>query len=68
MAPIRGEADREGRRSSELEAAITALPAQFRDTLVLRDIQRPDYREIAAVTPGPGWNRHVSRLRARVSA
>jgi RNA polymerase sigma-70 factor, ECF subfamily len=36
-----------------LEAAITALPPQFRDTLVLRDIQGLDYREIAAVTEVP---------------
>jgi RNA polymerase sigma factor (sigma-70 family) len=39
--------------AARLEAAITALPAQFRDTLVLRDIQGLDYREIAAVTEVP---------------
>ena len=39
--------------AARLEAAITALPPQFRDTLVLRDIQGLDYREIAAVTEVP---------------
>ena len=39
--------------AAKLEAAITALPPQFRDTLVLRDIQGLDYREIAAVTEVP---------------
>ena len=36
-----------------LEAAIAALPTVFRETLVLRDIQGLDYREIAAVTEVP---------------
>jgi RNA polymerase sigma factor (sigma-70 family) len=36
-----------------LEAAIAALPEQFRETLVLRDIQGLDYREIAQVTDVP---------------
>jgi RNA polymerase sigma-70 factor (ECF subfamily) len=36
-----------------LEAAIAALPDQFRETLVLRDIQGFDYREIAQVTEVP---------------
>jgi RNA polymerase sigma factor (sigma-70 family) len=39
--------------AARLEAAIKALPPQFRDTLVLRDIQGLDYREIAAVTEVP---------------
>jgi RNA polymerase sigma factor (sigma-70 family) len=39
--------------AARLEAAITTLPPQFRDTLVLRDIQGLDYREIAAVTEVP---------------
>lgn len=39
--------------AARLEAAIAALPPQFRDTLVLRDIQGLDYREIAAVTEVP---------------
>ena len=39
--------------AAKLEAAITALPPQFRDTLVLRDVQGLDYREIAAVTEVP---------------
>jgi RNA polymerase sigma-70 factor (ECF subfamily) len=36
-----------------LEAAIAALPAPFRETLVLRDIQGLSYREIAEVTRVP---------------
>jgi RNA polymerase sigma-70 factor (ECF subfamily) len=36
-----------------LEAAITDLPVLFRETLVLRDVQGLDYREIAEVTKVP---------------
>jgi RNA polymerase sigma factor (sigma-70 family) len=39
--------------SKQLEAAIAALPAAFRETLVLRDLQGLSYREIAAVTQVP---------------
>jgi RNA polymerase sigma factor (sigma-70 family) len=38
---------------ARLEAAIAALPAPFRETLVLRDVQGLDYREIAQVTDVP---------------
>src|SRR6266480_1392987 len=36
-----------------LEAAIAALPAPFRETLVLRDLQGLAYREIACATQVP---------------
>jgi RNA polymerase sigma factor (sigma-70 family) len=36
-----------------LESAIAALPVPFRETLVLRDVQGLDYREIAEVTKVP---------------
>jgi RNA polymerase sigma factor (sigma-70 family) len=39
--------------AARLEAAIAALPPPFRETLVLRDIQGLDYREIAQVTEVP---------------
>ena len=39
--------------AARLEAAITALPPPFRETLVLRDIQGLDYREIAQITEVP---------------
>jgi RNA polymerase sigma factor (sigma-70 family) len=39
--------------SAHLEAAIAALPAPFRETLVLRDVQGLSYREIADVTGVP---------------
>ena len=39
--------------SKRLEAAIAALPAPFRETVVLRDLQGLSYREIAAVTHVP---------------
>lgn len=39
--------------ASALEAAIAALPAQLRETFVLRDIQDMSYREIASVTGAP---------------
>jgi RNA polymerase sigma-70 factor (ECF subfamily) len=39
--------------AARLEAAIAALPVSFRETLVLRDVQGLDYREIAEVTKVP---------------
>ena len=39
--------------AARLEGAIAALPLPFRETLVLRDIQGLDYREIAEVTQVP---------------
>lgn len=39
--------------TEQLRAAIEALPAPYRDTLVLRDIEGLDYREIAQVTEAP---------------
>jgi RNA polymerase sigma-70 factor, ECF subfamily len=39
--------------AARLETAIAALPAEFRETFVLRDIQGLDYREIAEVTGTP---------------
>jgi RNA polymerase sigma-70 factor (ECF subfamily) len=38
---------------ARLEAAIAGLPAVFRETMVLRDVQGLDYREIATVTGVP---------------
>jgi len=39
--------------TQRLEAAIAALPAPFREVMVLRDLQGLAYREIAAVTEVP---------------
>ena len=39
--------------ASRLEAAIQKLPPPFRETLVLRDLQGLDYRQIAKVTGVP---------------
>jgi RNA polymerase sigma factor (sigma-70 family) len=39
--------------AARLEAAISELPLPFRETLVLRDVQGLDYREIADVTKVP---------------
>jgi RNA polymerase sigma factor (sigma-70 family) len=39
--------------TARLEAAIATLPVPFRETLVLRDMQGLDYREIAEVTGVP---------------
>jgi len=39
--------------ATRLEAAIAELPAPFKETLVLRDVQGLDYREIAEVTEVP---------------
>jgi RNA polymerase sigma-70 factor (ECF subfamily) len=63
--------------SAQLEAAIAELPEQFRETLVLRDVQGLDYREIAAITGVPigtvmsrlarGRDRLATALRRTVS-
>ena len=39
--------------AEQLRAAIAAPPAPFRETLVLRDIEGLDYREIAQATEVP---------------
>jgi RNA polymerase sigma factor (sigma-70 family) len=39
--------------AARLEAAIGSLPDEFRETLVLRDVQGLDYRAIAEVTGVP---------------
>lgn len=39
--------------AAKLEASIAALPAEFREVLVLRDIQGLEYREIAGITGSP---------------
>ncbi len=39
--------------AARLEAAIAALPASYRETLILRDVQGLSYREIAEVTGVP---------------
>ena len=39
--------------TARLEAAIGALPDEFRETLVLRDVEGLDYRTIAEVTGVP---------------
>ncbi len=39
--------------TEQLRAAIAALPTPFRETLVLRDIEGLDYREIAETTEVP---------------
>jgi RNA polymerase sigma-70 factor (ECF subfamily) len=54
--------------AAKLETAIAALPPQFRETLVLRDIQGLDYREIATVTEVPVGTvmSRLARARARL--
>jgi RNA polymerase sigma-70 factor, ECF subfamily len=39
--------------AARLEGAIAELPAPFKETLVLRDVQGLDYREIAQITEVP---------------
>ena len=55
---------------ARLEAAIASLPAVFRDTLVLRDVQGLDYREIAVITGVPIGTvmSRLARARGRVIA
>jgi RNA polymerase sigma-70 factor (ECF subfamily) len=55
--------------AKRLEAAIAALPAPFRETLVLRDLQGLAYREIAEVTQVPIGTvmSRLARARRRLS-
>jgi RNA polymerase sigma-70 factor (ECF subfamily) len=55
--------------AKQLEAAIAALPAPFRETLVLRDLQGLAYREIAEVTQVPIGTvmSRLARARRRLS-
>jgi RNA polymerase sigma-70 factor (ECF subfamily) len=54
--------------AKDLEVAIAALPVEFRETLVLRDIQGLDYREISQVmaTPIGTVMSRLSRARRRL--
>ena len=55
---------------ARLEAAIAGLPTVFRETLVLRDVQGLDYREIATITGVPMGTvmSRLARARGRVIA
>jgi RNA polymerase sigma-70 factor (ECF subfamily) len=56
--------------AAQLETAISALPVEFREPLVLRDIQGLEYREIAQVTAVPVGTvmSRLARARRRVIA
>jgi RNA polymerase sigma-70 factor (ECF subfamily) len=56
--------------AEQLRAAIAALPAPFRETLVLRDIEGLDYREIAQATEVPIGTvmSRLARARGRLTA
>jgi RNA polymerase sigma factor (sigma-70 family) len=56
--------------AEQLRAAIEKLPAPFRETLVLRDIEGLDYREIAEATEVPIGTvmSRLARARRRVIA
>jgi RNA polymerase sigma factor (sigma-70 family) len=56
--------------AEQIRAAIAALPAPFRETLVLRDIEGLDYREIAQATEVPIGTvmSRLARARSRLAA
>jgi RNA polymerase sigma factor (sigma-70 family) len=56
--------------AARLEAAIAELPAPFKETLVLRDVQGLDYREIAQITEVPIGTvmSRLARARRRLAA
>jgi RNA polymerase sigma factor (sigma-70 family) len=56
--------------AARLEAAIAELPAPFKETLVLRDVQGLDYREIAEITAVPIGTvmSRLARARRRLAA
>ena len=51
--------------AERLERLIASLPAEFRETLVLRDIQGLNYREIAGTPVGTVMSR-LARARRRL--
>ena len=53
---------------ARLEAIISALPPEFRETLVLRDMQRMSYKDVAEVTGVPVGTvmSRLSRARSRI--
>jgi RNA polymerase sigma factor (sigma-70 family) len=55
---------------ARIEAAIAELPPQFRETLVLRDVQGLDYKEIATITGVPIGTvmSRLARARDRLAA
>jgi RNA polymerase sigma factor (sigma-70 family) len=55
---------------ARLDGAIAGLPTVFRETLVLRDVQGLDYREIATITGVPIGTvmSRLARARGRVIA
>jgi RNA polymerase sigma-70 factor, ECF subfamily len=65
QAPVIANAD-----PKHLRAAIAALPTPFRETLVLRDIEGLDYREIAEATEVPigAVMSRLARARGRLIA
>jgi len=56
--------------AAQLDAAIAELPPQFRETLVLRDVQGLDYKEIATITGVPIGTvmSRLARARERLAA
>ena len=56
--------------AARLERAIAALPVPFRETLVLRDVNGLDYRDIAGVTGVPIGTvmSRLARARSRLIA
>jgi len=56
--------------AARVQTALAALPAPFRETLVLRDLQGFDYREIAAITGVPVGTvmSRLARARRRLMA
>jgi RNA polymerase sigma factor (sigma-70 family) len=56
--------------AARLEGAIAALPTPFKETLVLRELQGLDYREIAEVTGVPVGTvmSRLARARRRLAA
>jgi len=70
LGPVRRRVDDEVADKVDIDAALSALPEEFRAPVVLRDLCRLDYAEIAeALSIPPGTVRsRISRGRAALAA
>ena len=59
-----------GNRLADATAGVAALPAEFRDVVILRELEEMSYRDIAAATGAPIGTvmSRLARARAQIRA